>query len=123
LKVRLFTDENIPVSSVRVLRAMGIEVFYASEICPGASDNRVMEMARLESCILLTFDRDFGQLLFKAGHAAPFGVIYFRFVPSHPEEVAEVVKGLINDSITLDGMFTVCERESIRQRPLLSSAS
>ena len=81
-----------------------------------------MEMARHESCVLLTFDRDFGTLLFKSGFAAPFGVVYFRFVPSHPEDVAEVVKGLINDGITLDGMFTVCERESIRQRPLLSAS-
>jgi len=121
--MRLFADENIPVSSVRVLRKMGNEVFYACEMCPGEPDNRVMELARHESCILLTFDRDFGQLLFKGRHAAPFGVVYFRFVPSHPEEVAEVFKGLINDGITLDGMFTVCERESIRQRPLLSSAS
>jgi len=69
--MRLFADENIPASSVRVLRTMGNEVFYACD----------------------------------------------------SEEVAEVFMGLINDGVTLDGMFTVCDRESIRQRPLLSSAS
>jgi len=101
---------------------MGIEVLYACELCSGASDSCVMEIARQESCILLTFDRDFGQLLFKGGYAAPVGVVYFRFVPSYPEEVAEAFKKLINDRIGLDGMFTVCDMKSIRQRPLLSSA-
>lgn len=44
--MRLFADENVPVSSIRVLRDMGIEVFYAREICPGASDCCVMDIAR-----------------------------------------------------------------------------
>lgn len=121
--MRLFADENIPASSIGVLREMGIEVLCASEICPGSSDCHVMEMARYESCVLLTFDRDFGQLLFKRGHVAPLGVVYFRFVPLYPEEVADIFKGILNDKITLNGMFTVCERESVRQRPLLSSAN
>ena len=68
---------------------------------------------------MLTFDRDYGRLLYQQGAAYPGGVVYFRFVPSSLEESAEYLLALLEHSVpSLPGMFTVAERDRVRQRPL-----
>jgi predicted nuclease of predicted toxin-antitoxin system len=86
---------------------------------PGASDELVLERAIREERILLTFDRDYGRLLYQHGLSAPGGVVYFRFVPSSLEEPAEYLLALLEPSeLSLPGMLTVAERDRLRQRPL-----
>jgi len=87
---------------------------------PGISDIEVMEFAKTLNYIVLTFDRDYGELIFKRKLPVPPGVIYLRFVPSHPTETAELLQQLFDrNEITFQGFFTVVDRENIRQRKLL----
>jgi hypothetical protein len=69
--------------------------------------------------IILTFDRDYGELVFRYGYPAPPGIVFFRFAPATVDEPAPQLLALLADSqIILDGMFTVVDRQNIRQRPL-----
>ena len=119
--MRLLADENIPLASIRVVRAAGHDVLAASETMAGALDREVLARAGAEGRVLVTFDRGFGALAFKRGVSAPAGILLLRFVPVTPEEPATVLLDLLSDSrLTFSGKFTVVDRERVRQRLLQS---
>ena len=60
-------DESCDFAVVRTLRAAGYDVLAVSERAPGARDEDVIRFATSERRILLTEDKDFGQLVFAAG--------------------------------------------------------
>lgn len=112
-------DENIPRVAIELLREAGMDIRSASEDMPGASDVAILEAARSEGALLLTFDRDFGELIYHDKHRPPRGVVYLRFVPRTPAEPASVFQNLLaHGEIELDGRFTVVTRDQVRQRPL-----
>lgn len=116
---RLLADENIPGSSVNLLRESGWDVEWVAEERPGMGDEEVLKRARQGHRLLLTFDRDFGELLYRRRYPVPPGVIYLRFVPGSPEEPAAAIGNLLSqEDIPLPGRFTVVSRDKIRQRPL-----
>ena len=95
---------------------------WVAEVAPGATDAEVLARAREQHAILLTFDRDFGDLLFRLQLPSPAGVVHVRFIPSSPTEAAEVLlRFFAMEGVELVGRYTVVERERVRQRPLLSS--
>jgi predicted nuclease of predicted toxin-antitoxin system len=119
---RLLADENIPRPSILQLREQGHDVEAVAEFAAGMHDTDVLAHARDHEQILLTFDRDFGELLYRRAAPAPAGVIYLRFVPASPEEPAQVLQKLFAiEDFQLTGRFTVINREHVRQRPLLRS--
>ena len=117
-RLKLLANENIPLDSVRNLRNGGHDVVSISERSPGISDEDVIQVARMESRIVLTFDRDYGDLVFRRGLPAPAGILYLRFVPKTSWEVATYVSRLIEDGIELEGRFTTADRGRIRQTML-----
>lgn len=114
----LVADENIALSAVEALREAGSRVIYIGEERPGSSDSSVLERACDAEATLVSFDRDYGELIFKRGHRAPRAVIYLRDVPNSPLEMASIVQGLLNGSLAGDvvGHFVVWTREGIRKR-------
>jgi len=117
--IRLLADENLPRASVAGLRAAGHDVRSIAEDMAGASDRSVLALARSENRYLLTFDRDFGELIYRHGETAPIGVIYFRFFPADPEEPARILSALLKRAeIQLEARLTVVTRDQVRQRPL-----
>jgi predicted nuclease of predicted toxin-antitoxin system len=108
---------------VLILREAGHDIIAVADTKPGASDREVLDMAVAEDRILLTFDRDFGVLVYRAGVESPSGVVLFRFVPTSPEEPSEVILGLLDrPELELEGYFTVVDRERVRQRPIQRGA-
>ena len=119
--MRLLADENVPYPSVRLLRKAGYDVESMSELAPGAPDTEVLRRAQTEGQVLITFDRDFGELVYHRGAPSPQGIVYLRFQPSDLEEPARLLITLFaHDEIEWIGRFTVADRERVRQRPLLS---
>ena len=76
--LRFLADESCDFAAVRALRAERFDVLSVAEIMSGAQDERVIELALRESRILLTEDKDFGQLVFAAGRES-VGVVLIRF--------------------------------------------
>ncbi len=116
--MRFLANENIPQASVNALRESGHDVVSASERCPGVSDERVMQIAHEEKRVVITFDRDYGALVFQKNFPLPAGVLLMRFRPASPQEPAQFVNRLLSLGIELDGNFTSGDRNRIRQRPL-----
>jgi predicted nuclease of predicted toxin-antitoxin system len=92
--MRFLADESCDFRVVRALRAAGHDVVSIIERSPGADDLRVVDMALQEQRILITEDRDFGQLFYATARPGP-GVILLRFPSGHraslPSVVTEVV--------------------------------
>ena len=82
-------DENFPLPSVWLLRQAGYDVVAVITDAPGSTDEDILAWAAREQWIVLTFDRDFGELIFRRRMPAPGGIVYFRFEPATPEEPAE----------------------------------
>ena len=113
--MRLLANENIPLPSVQALRRVGHDVVSISERFPGIPDEEVVRIARAENRIVVTFDRDYGELVFRRGLPVPAGILYLRFSPSMPEEVAAYVLRLVETGIALEGRFTTADRGGVRQ--------
>jgi len=106
---------------VRLLRAAGHDVPAIVTDSPGVSDREVLKRAVREERIILTFDRDFGELLFRSRLPSPRGVVYFRHGPATPEEPADsLIRILAIAGLALEGEFTTVEPGQVRQRPLAS---
>lgn len=117
--MRFLADENVPRGSINLLRSRGVDVLSASETARGSSDSELLEWSIRESSILLTFDRDFGALVFRSNRPTACGIILFRMIPAHSEEPAEILLTLIEQpEMVLENRFTVIERDRVRQRPI-----
>ncbi|MCH8317310.1 MAG: DUF5615 family PIN-like protein [Bacteroidetes bacterium] len=113
-------NENFPYPSIKILRDKGFEVISIGETLGGAKDTIVLEKAVKENLIILTFDRDYGELLFKYALEAPPVVVYFRLKDDLPEDAAKILIDRIeNEALELTSYFTVIENKGTRQRKLL----
>ena len=82
--MKLVADESIEGPTVSLLRAAGYSVLYIAETSPGIEDSEVLLIARREQALLLTADKDFGELAFR--HREPhFGVLMIRLSANPPD--------------------------------------
>lgn len=119
MKVRWLSNENFPAPSVAVLRAAGHDVLSIAESHSGDDDTEVLALARKEGRWLVTFDRDYGELLFARNYAPPPAVILLRVPSYRPDEPAAWLEQLLLDQESLLGKFTVFTGKTLRSRPLL----
>lgn len=73
--MKFLANENIPVSSVLHLRSIGFDITSIGEDAPGISDTNVMNIAIKENRTIITYDSDYGELIFKYGYKPKAGVI------------------------------------------------
>lgn len=76
--MRFLANENFPGDTVEALRQQGNNVSWIRTDAPGSTDIDVLAFAQSEERIILTFDKDFGELAFHSGLPASSGVILFR---------------------------------------------
>lgn len=89
--MRFLADESCDFALVRALRQVGHDVTAVKEIMPGAEDEKAIDLAVRESRVLLTEDKDFGQLVF-ASSVKSAGVILIRY-PAHARQT--MVKAIV----------------------------
>lgn len=92
--MRRLADECCDMAVVRALRDAGHDVVSVRESSQGADDETVVRMAIRDERVLLTEDKDFGQLV-HASAAKPPGVIFIRFPASARQAMAEAVLMLV----------------------------
>lgn len=119
MTARLLVNENFPAPSVAILRAAGYDVFSVSESCAGIEDGEVLARAEREQRWLVTFDRDYGELVFARGHPAPPAVILLRVHSYRPDDPARWILRLTQDAEAFLGKFIVFDGDTIRSRPFL----
>ena len=115
--MRFLADESCDFSVVRALRSADHDVLAIAEVSPREEDAAVMERAARGGRILLTEDKDFGQLVY-AKMQKTGGVIFIRFPArvrrSLPATVVEVVR---RRGQRLIGSFTVLQPGRVRTGP------
>ncbi|MEI9886999.1 MAG: DUF5615 family PIN-like protein [Rhizomicrobium sp.] len=116
--MRWLADENIHRAIVQALREAGHDVVSVAEFAPQTEDARVADQARAERRILLTEDKDFGEITFKDRRETS-GVVLFRFTlsPWQPKwrRLAEVIA---SQGDALARQFTVIDEIRTRVQPL-----
>ena len=63
--MNFLADESVDRPIVDSLRQRGHDVLYVAEMEPGISDDAVLDLANQEGALLLTADKDFGELVFR----------------------------------------------------------
>jgi predicted nuclease of predicted toxin-antitoxin system len=113
-----FADEGLDFLVVAALRAQGFTVYYAAELLQGAPDEAIMQMASSYGSILLTKDKDFGEMVIRSQqHTA--GVVLIRIDRlNDPGKVSYVANVLAKYAAELSSHFTVIQEDKIRFRPL-----
>jgi|SRR6516165_1525669 len=116
--MRFLADENFPSAAVAALEKAGHDVVWIGAAAPGSSDLDVLAWAAREERVLLTFDKDFGELAKRSGLPAKSGIILLRIPMSRPGEVGARLAGLISARGDWVGHFSVVEPGRARMRPL-----
>jgi predicted nuclease of predicted toxin-antitoxin system len=115
--MRLLANENIPLPSTCLLRQAGYDITAITEDSPGIPDTMVLGLAADAQRIILTFDRDYGELIYRKRLRLPGGLIYLRFQPQTPTEPAEILMNLFQSgNFEFEQRFAVISRDQIRQR-------
>ncbi|MGM0567028.1 MAG: DUF5615 family PIN-like protein [Bacteroidota bacterium] len=114
--MKLLTNENFPLKSNIVLEENGFDVLWIGRDFKGYHDHEVMELAIREKRMIITFDSDYGELVFKHGYHPQMGVIYFRWDSFLPEEPGEYLLHLLSGRMIFRQTLTVITKNEIRQR-------
>lgn len=83
--MRILADENMPDPTIALLRMAGHDVHFAKETMPSEADPNILAVATRESRLLVTQDKDFGDIVVKQNQPAPYGVALFRLHKDIPE--------------------------------------
>jgi predicted nuclease of predicted toxin-antitoxin system len=115
----MLANENCPLPSIRLLRQADHDTASVTEDSPGIEDAEVLARAADEQRMVLTFDRDYDELIYRLRLRFPKGLIYLGFRPHTPEEPALLLLNLLQtEELQFEERFTAMERDQIRQRRL-----
>jgi predicted nuclease of predicted toxin-antitoxin system len=112
--MRVLANENFPGEAVEALRSRGHDVAWVRTDSPGSSGEAVIRRAKAEARVLITFDKDFGELAFRSGLSSPSGVILFRISQDSPSHVARVSVAVLERPINWAGKLPVVQEGGIR---------
>jgi predicted nuclease of predicted toxin-antitoxin system len=117
--VKLLADECCDAQLVEALRQDGHDVLYVLESMRGAVDVDILAKAFGEDRVLLTEDKDFGELVYRQCQPAS-GIILLRFEPHEDAQKLPRLQALISQHAnSLLGAFVVLEVNKVRIRSLL----
>ena len=109
-------DEGVDRSIVEQLRSDGHNVTYIAELSPSIPDDEVLREANERGAVLVTADKDFGELVFRLGRLST-GVFLIRLhdLPTHDR--AALVGAVVREhAAELPGAFSVLSSTKLRIR-------
>jgi predicted nuclease of predicted toxin-antitoxin system len=118
MRPRFLANENFPAPSVEHLREQGYDVVAVAESGANPGDSMVLAQGVNEQRWVITFDRDYGELIFARGLAAPPAVFLFRLRSYRPEDPGRVLSALLDSGKAFQGQFVLIEDGGFRSRPL-----
>ncbi|HEX5026775.1 MAG TPA: DUF5615 family PIN-like protein [Agriterribacter sp.] len=106
-----------PYKRIHYLRAKGYDVLSIGMDNPSILDAEIMTIAINEERIILTFDRDYGELIFRHNYKPEKGIIYLRLEAYEPEQPGRIIEEIItNQAINLNQALTVIDKNGMPQR-------
>ena len=114
--MNLLADESVDKQIVERLRQEGHNVLYIAEMEPSITDDVVLRRANEGDALLVTADKDFGELIFRQG-LANSGVVLLRLAGLSSETKARIVADvLLNRGAELVQAFSVISPAAVRIR-------
>lgn len=121
--MRFLANENLPRAAVEGLRAAGHDVAWIRTEAPGATDEQVLVRSRDEGRVLITLDKDFGELVMRRGLGASQGVVLLRLPLASPDHFAARAVAALTARNDWASHFSVIEDDRVRMRPLVAVRS
>lgn len=112
----ILADENLHPIVIQRLRDAGHIVEAIIETMPGTDDTEILQRSDIGKWIFVTFDRDFGELIFHRDYPRPAAVIYSRLGRAEPRHVADIILQLL-DSQSVEGLFIALTKKGIKMTP------
>jgi predicted nuclease of predicted toxin-antitoxin system len=116
--VRLLVNENVTGTVIDELRQRGHDVLSVKELMRSEDDAVILARAQAEQRIVVTHDKDFGELAFRARFAATCGIILFRLSGSNRDADNQRMLEAIDSRADWAGHFSVVTDDRIRMRPI-----
>lgn len=111
-------DESVDQQIIERLREHGYVVIAVVEMEPGVSDTVVLDLANVRGALLITADKDFGEIVFRQRRVSK-GIILLRLAGLSQEKKAALVAQVIEShSRELEGSFAVITPGSLRIRKM-----
>ena len=112
----LLADEGVERQIVERLRSDGHSVAYIAEMSPGIGDEVILTQANAEQALLITLDKDFGELVFRQRLVCE-GVVLLRLVGLSNEKKAAIVAGILKSrGAEMSDAFSVITPGNVRIR-------
>jgi predicted nuclease of predicted toxin-antitoxin system len=116
--MRLLANENLPAQTIAALQQAGHDVVWMRTEAPGSRDEDVLARAQSEERILITFDKDFGELAFRAHLPSATGIVLLRISAPSPDAMALTIVSALSRRTDWVGHFSVIEDDRVRMTPL-----
>jgi predicted nuclease of predicted toxin-antitoxin system len=116
--MRFLANENFPGAAVAALERAGHDVVWVRAAGPGATDPEVLAWAARDERILLTFDKDFGELARRSALPRNCGIVLLRMPMPKPGDVGQRLADLITARDDWTGCFSVIEPGRVRMLTL-----
>lgn len=115
--MKILANENFPLASAALLAAAGFDVKVVGVEFAGITDQEIMGIAIRERRVIVTFDRHYGELIFRHGYRPESGVIFLRWRQFGPEDPGRYLAELFkSQEIDFSHALTVIDEDTIRQR-------
>ncbi|MBA2334685.1 MAG: DUF5615 family PIN-like protein [Blastocatellia bacterium] len=116
--MNLLADESVDRQIVERLRQDGHDVLYIAEVEPSISGNVVFDRANEKLALLVTGDKDFGEIVFRDNRLSSGGVVLLRLAGLSAEKKSEIVSNAFREhEADFANHFSVVAPGKIRIRP------
>jgi predicted nuclease of predicted toxin-antitoxin system len=110
--IKLLADENVPLEAVKTIRRKSVDIVSVIEFSLGLSDMEVLDLANREGRIIVTFDKDFGELVIREKMKVK-GLILLRFTPKSPQQIAEKVWRVLTSGIPVENNLLIVREHTV----------
>jgi predicted nuclease of predicted toxin-antitoxin system len=111
---KFLANENVPGEVVLAARQAGYDLGWICELSPGADDDAVLALSLAENRVLVTFDKDFGEMAFRRGKSATCGIILLRPRLREPEYLARFTVAVLAQQVDWQCYFCVAQEGKLR---------
>ena len=116
--MKFLADESVERRVVQALRRIGFDVLSISEECPSISDVAVLNLSHKEKRVLVTNDKDFGELIFLEKRATK-GILLLRFdLEATQQKIQRLLEFLKFHKEKVENHFVVLTEHNARIRKI-----
>jgi predicted nuclease of predicted toxin-antitoxin system len=116
--LRLLVNENVTGTVIDELRRRGHDVMSVKESMRSEQDEVILARAQAEMRLVVTHDKDFGELAFRSKLPSLCGIILFRLAGSDPDTDNRRIIEVLESRTNWEGHFSVVTDDRVRMRPL-----